>query len=671
MRKSLVFVLLLLFVSFSLTSAGNLVKLKDPSVHAADDGLTTSATDYPAVMASGGHPPGIQESPGEIIGETFYDFQHNSSVGHQIAVNDDGTRIHVVWMHSDNEQHQPRRVKYRYRDADGIWGSINNVDGGPRAGYTCVDLHSDGSAVVGYHLEEAGIPQAQVAKDLIEGFGSFIGDYVDNNSIPTEEIIWPKVAIGPGDICHVISCNTVPTGGDNSNFYYSRSNSGDYQNGGFLNWDEIDNTYERARVFSHSIDASRTSQKVVQAFLLSPDAPEDVPYQQTNDVYFRSSIDGGTTWSELINLTNYNEVLPGDEINYIALFEGPYDFWIPENHPTLGDMDAFYIQADFNVEVHVDTEDVAHVVWTTMLYAARNDTLQTQCFIGNMYHWDDLSQQVTIVYDDVHGNDLWNDTDDVQDFFNRFDVFDASLHDLSIANDADNNLYVVFGKYFAGDYGALVEGFDSQMYNSEVMAIGSMDGGATWGTILGDGVAVNLTETSTPECQPGECDNDAYPTVAKKVTDDGDGTRTLHVLYMDDYSAGSSIRDNGPASNNPMRYLAVPVEEIIDIVIEIEEDSDNDVAANYEFLTQNRPNPFVKQTSICFNLANAGNVSLSIYNQVGQLLKTLENGYRPAGEHEINWDGTNENGEFVSAGVYFYRLSNAERVVTKRMVKLN
>ncbi len=663
MKKVLIFGLVILLLCFFVGSLQAIVIATDTRPAEKIDGPVKHDRSWPVALVNGDNPPGITESPGETIGESMYDFQHNAAVGHQIAASAAGN-VHAIWMHSDTEAAVPRRIKYRYRDLDGSWGSTNNVGPGPRGGYSSIELHSDGSAVVGYHrTDDAGDSQTQLAKDLIQGFGSFIQGYVDNNSVPTEEIIWPKIAVGPNDICHVLSSNFVQ---ENNNLYYSRSVSGNYQQDGFEEWDPefAAQTFERIQMLSYAIDASKTSQKVARTFLIAPDHEDG--FQRTNDVVFQSSTDGGLTWGELIQITNYNEVI-GGELEYVDVVEGPYDFYDPEVHVTDGPMDTFYWQAYPNVEILIDDNDVAHVIWSTHMLTARNDTTFSQTFIGQLMHWDDSTEQSSVVYDDVHENGdpntynpMWNDVDEMFDFFYRFGVFEASISDYSIACDSDNNLYVVFKKFFSGDYGPLLDGFAYQMYNGEIMLTYSMDNGATWGSDE-FGTAINLTETPCPDCQPGECDSDVFPTIAERLTDN----RTVHILYMNDKASGSGVRDEGPYTLNPMKYLTYTTG-----VVAIEDDSDGDTAAKTTHLLQNRPNPFSKQTAIQYSLANPGNVSLSIYNQAGQFVKTVENMYRQVGDHEVVWDGTNESGQVVSTGVYFYRLETDHVAETKRMIML-
>ncbi len=76
-------------------------------------------------------------------------------------------------------------------------------------------------------------------------------------------------------------------------------------------------------------------------------------------------------------------------------------------------------------------------------------------------------------------------------------------------------------------------------------------------------------------------------------------------------------------------------------------------------LEQNYPNPFNPGTTIRFELRQHGRVSLTIYNMLGQKVKTLMEGVKPAGRHIITWNGTDDRGQAVPTGVYFYRMQAA------------
>jgi hypothetical protein len=87
-------------------------------------------------------------------------------------------------------------------------------------------------------------------------------------------------------------------------------------------------------------------------------------------------------------------------------------------------------------------------------------------------------------------------------------------------------------------------------------------------------------------------------------------------------------------------------------------------------LQQNYPNPFNATTSIQFSLNTSEDVTLSVYDILGRNVNTLYSGTLAAGNHSITWNGTDESGDVVSTGVYFYRLETSDNVSTKQMLLL-
>ncbi len=86
-------------------------------------------------------------------------------------------------------------------------------------------------------------------------------------------------------------------------------------------------------------------------------------------------------------------------------------------------------------------------------------------------------------------------------------------------------------------------------------------------------------------------------------------------------------------------------------------------------LEQNYPNPFNPDTRIQFGLTEESRVKLQIYNLRGELVRTLVDGNRAAGYHDISWDGTSDAGIIMPTGVYIYRLQTDNFVDTKKMVR--
>lgn len=90
-------------------------------------------------------------------------------------------------------------------------------------------------------------------------------------------------------------------------------------------------------------------------------------------------------------------------------------------------------------------------------------------------------------------------------------------------------------------------------------------------------------------------------------------------------------------------------------------------------LLQNQPNPFSQVTNIRYQLADGTfpvHIALRVYDLSGRLIRTLVDEHKQAGYYSVCWDGKNEIGREVSAGVYFYRLEAADFTATKKTVVL-
>ncbi len=85
-------------------------------------------------------------------------------------------------------------------------------------------------------------------------------------------------------------------------------------------------------------------------------------------------------------------------------------------------------------------------------------------------------------------------------------------------------------------------------------------------------------------------------------------------------------------------------------------------------LAQNYPNPFNPTTSISFSVPTATNVTLEIFNILGEKVATPFNGMASSGINEVIWDGKNESGKAVASGIYFYRMKADDFEKTCKMV---
>ncbi|MCK4223778.1 MAG: T9SS type A sorting domain-containing protein [candidate division Zixibacteria bacterium] len=85
-------------------------------------------------------------------------------------------------------------------------------------------------------------------------------------------------------------------------------------------------------------------------------------------------------------------------------------------------------------------------------------------------------------------------------------------------------------------------------------------------------------------------------------------------------------------------------------------------------LSQNYPNPFNPDCEIKYALPTNCQVTLTIYNVLGQKVKVLVDEYQSAGNKLVKWDGKDDQGREVTSGVYFYRIQAGDFVQSKKMV---
>ena len=133
-----------------------------------------------------------------------------------------------------------------------------------------------------------------------------------------------------------------------------------------------------------------------------------------------------------------------------------------------------------------------------------------------------------------------------------------------------------------------------------------------------------------------------------------------------------SVRSTDPRIGvQPLRHT-ITAEDVKRSRIQLPELTVYEIPAETELL-RNYPNPFNPETWIPYRLAEDAVVTLTIYDTAGQVVRSIDVGYKPAAVYEsrskaIYWDGRNEFGEQVASGVYFYHLSTGDYSATRKML---
>ncbi|MCK9996601.1 MAG: hypothetical protein KAH56_10045, partial [Candidatus Krumholzibacteria bacterium] len=191
------------------------------------------------------------------------------------------------------------------------------------------------------------------------------------------------------------------------------------------------------------------------------------------------------------------------------------------------------------------------------------------------------------------------------------------------------------------------------------IAFGGCAGINTFDGVQSRGPAVRLAEFTGPYTYPYSAATLNRVGTSRVISMPVD----LMYIYTDPYSwhPGPSIADRSRILHDVLNFFG-----IYGHVYVVGTD-----LPGITFQTSNYPNPFNPSTTIKYSLPRAGHFKLSVFNVRGQLVKTLIDGPRPAGEDQtIVWDGADNLGSAAASGVYFYEARAAGEVKIGKMTLL-
>lgn len=105
------------------------------------------------------------------------------------------------------------------------------------------------------------------------------------------------------------------------------------------------------------------------------------------------------------------------------------------------------------------------------------------------------------------------------------------------------------------------------------------------------------------------------------------------------------------------------------VLTELNKNEEIEITNKFE-LYSNYPNPFNPQTNISYSIDKARFIKLRIFNSLGEQVRVLINEKISAGNHIVSWNGKDDNGNFVSSGIYFYSLESFGAPVQARKMLL-
>ena len=222
--------------------------------------------------------------------------------------------------------------------------------------------------------------------------------------------------------------------------------------------------------------------------------------------------------------------------------------------------------------------------------------------------------------------------------------------------------------------------------------------GAPWTTQTEDTAAAPAISVETPQAQgawafvvsghlEGKPAFDGYQVMVRNLKTNSTITTSVQGDYFAAANADLSrrsivqvgdviqVRVIGPNGNVESDTLTVKVtpESIADAVLSVRLNGIGKPKLTQ--LLQNFPNPFNPETWIPYQLEKSAEVTLHIYDTTGDIVRTLDLGFKPQGFYMTRttaayWDGRNNMGEQVASGVYFYSLQTPEFSATRKMLIL-
>ncbi len=508
-------------------------------------------------------------SPGVAIGDTWYDYQHNGTIGRMIDWGNDPSNmaiVHFSWMSLPGAAMVDRKYAYtNYQAQFGLVQSVSTVQpGGEYAGYVNVQSTEDGRAVLGGHNNEGAGYQSQFYYDFSPG-GAFwsLNSRVDDSvasyaATPVQAVIWPKFAIqeGTDTVTHVFAQVSAEAAADPQAVYYFRKVSTDTLTDGSLDyssgsWDYPPYVVDTIYDISQDIVASKTSDKVAMAWTanLNYDANGDQypvgvcdtcsgtsPFsvQWDNDIYYQTSDDQGATWN------------PRENITKSRLGEAGY-------------------RAYTDLSLTLDAADNVHVAWSAVPWAAEiaNVSLDNSCRI---FHYSENVPFIRTV-----ANAEWP----IENFDCGPGAWNINMSKMQIS-ECDGKIYVLWVQYndlpngVVDDCAARATSEFSGSANGELYISVSADGGTTWDAPR------NLTNSRTPGCDPStggaDCESDNWPSMTRfgrqniagedwggaVVVDPSSsyaGDMYLDVQYVHDRDAGGIVQNEGTWQLSNMNWF--------------------------------------------------------------------------------------------------------------------
>jgi hypothetical protein len=447
-------------------------------------------------------------SPGNIIGSTYAEYQQTGGIGRKIALGypqDEYT--HMIWLSQDTLGEDANiGIYYQVYEMGNYAYSAGGIPASnlPNTVESSLGILADNRAVIGsgpdfYNSD----PVANIEYELFPGV--FVDHYLQPDTLAAWYVhgmrtLFPatEVHFGTDTVIYVLTSADTSSIGDGDWLYhvlYRKVGDGGFDNGRMIE--------SRIGMF-HTIVARQNTDSVVMIYFDYTWEVSSEDYSD-RDIVYRLSTDQGISWEAQKSISKYT----------------PDSLW----------------RAYSDVSALWDDYGDLHVVWNTR----EKDSLGYWFYKCRIVHWSTADEQTSIITEARYFAECHS---------NAFDM-NAGKPSISLCED---NLYVVWTQY--NDYDPLNDCSEFGYANGELYMSASDDYGLTWDT------AVNLTQTRTPNCMAGECESDIFPSITRYGVEYPDARDSLDIIYINDKDAGRAHLNEGDWTLNNVMHYRIPCGDV-------------------------------------------------------------------------------------------------------------
>lgn len=452
-------------------------------------------------------------SPGFEAAITTYDYQHNGTMGRQVARR--GQYVHMLWMGQSDcfiSSSANRRAYYQafntYNNHYMQTGGGASMTGSNYSGYATIDCLS-GSGTDGafgachVDLNGTSIYNSVGYIDFLPG-NAYFTQYAAADISPYIEIIWPQICVHYGatsNVAYMVSHVGPDDPGQNIYMYKKDLGSGAWDAGQKMGY---------CADLSYTVVALDGTDKVAVVYTDDRHGlAQGAGSQQDLDVYYIESTDQGVTWGSKTCVSNYTK---------------PDSLW-----RAYADLSALY-----------STDGNLHIIWAARELQSADIYYDWRC---RLMHWSTDIPHARIIaearYDGGQKCDpgTWN----------------MYIAKMSIS-ECDGKLYSLWTQFLDRKHVVSGIGTDCSSHgfaNGELWLAVSSDNGLSWD------LPNDLTNSHTPNCDSAACESDHWSSMVKYgMTYTGDDT--LDLIYINDKDAGGIPQGEGTWCVNPVMHLRIP-----------------------------------------------------------------------------------------------------------------